>query len=327
MSVQFDELKHWRIINITGIRNEDLREYMKKIQVIQEMMESRLRAERERRKLWTVEQLRASSNTFEMDISINNLWSGWWYSRFLERFKGEMRNLGTPPTMFVYHSPHAEGPISEEAEKQISGDLRKPPLFLRARPGFKIDKESPVAAAFTPEDRTCFTQTKHVSLCPWYQGSVKNVYLARQTDRATLKAAYQGQSWERYNEFLDFVEPHLPETPTVYAKRARRGSRHTADLKGIQRVLLRFCDTFKDFERSALAVNVLEKNISDKRHDEGSGRLIESFLVGAEKGLTAADLNADVRAMQSKLLSVLCVQIKGFADNMPEEFISEPEEG
>lgn len=327
MPVRWDELKSWRIINITGIRNEDLRAYMKKIQVIHEMLKERRALENEMRKHWTFEQLMADPSTFEREISINELWIGNFYANFLGSFKQEMRGLGTHPTIFVYHSPHAEGPISEEAEKQAGGRLRKPPLFLRARPAFKINKESSVAAVFTPEDRVCYTESRHVSLCPWYCGPVKDMYLNRKTDTATRTHYYQGQSWERYNEFLDFVEPHLPETPIVYAKRARRGSRHTADLKEIQKVLLLLCEAFRKLEDTELQVKILERGIEGHSSDERPRSLFGRFLGGTRESLTSANLNADVREAKSKLMRILCVQVKEFADSMPAEFVSEPEEG
>lgn len=327
MSVRWDELKSWRIINITGIRNEDLRAYMKKIQVINEMIKERRASENERRKHWTFEQLMAGSSTFATEISINELWIGNFYRNFLGTFKQQMTNLGTHPTMFVYHASDAEGPISEAAVRHAGGDRRRPPLFLRARPAFKINKESPVSAVLTPEDRVCYTESRHVSLCPWYCGPVKDRYLNRKTHMDTRTDYYRRQSWEKYNEFLDFVEPHLPETPTVYAKRARRGSRHTADLKEIQKALLRFCDVFRKLEDTELHVKILERHVGEDSSGARPVSLSGRFLVGTGKSLTSDNLNADVRETKSKLIRILCEQVKEFADSMPAEFVSEPEEG
>lgn len=319
MVIQTEDLKRWKIINLTGIDNRDVLRYFDAVATVRKWIElERLRTESKLRgsAIW------ASSSSLVAGFRIGNVWQGHDCNRFLFRWQEHLKESGRQAMAILYHTSNFHGVIGQGLRHTKYESRSTSPLFLYARRPESLRGASVMKKIFSPEDRPIHTISPYAVLDTWLQGS-------------GCRASLNVQDWpedsryetlRRRDRVLEFVKDVMPSVPLVNEKRQMRASRYTFEAETLKMATKNTVNAYLSNRRAGYVVNgVLNRQRRrNKREEELRARkgstASESFCIGMERAVAS---NKDV---ENTMLKSLSDMFEDFVSRVPEEFIIQPEQ-
>lgn len=312
MGIKTEDLKRWKIVNLTGIDNGDVLRYLDGVATVRKWIEL------ERRR---TEPKPREPASWVAGFGIENVWQGRDCNRFLSEWQEHLKESGRQATAILYHKSNFPGVIGQGLRYTKYESRSTSPLFLYARRPESLRGASAIKKIFSPEDRPVHTSSPYAVLDTWLRGYGCSASLNVQEWPEDSRY----EALRRRNRILEFVKGVMPSVPLVNEKRQMRASRYTFDAETLKMATKNTVNAYvSNCSAGYVVKGVLNRQRDrNKREQELRARkgstASETFCIGMERAVAA---NKDVENTMFKSLSDM---FEDFVSRVPEEFIIQPE--